>query len=401
MNRKQILLILLIFISCKKTYKDYFQGSLAPVVLFESPNLISRKVVVLEHNEKVSVLLDPKTQQPKLFRDKEGTTAFVSVQITETQRGYVSAQKISERKTQFFFRVVSTDGLNLRREPNASSKILTVIPHQFVGEIKTQVGQYVQIQGRYGYWLNVSYGTQSGYIFSGFVKISSNKADLTDSFLDYEFAELPEVDLVTVGQFGKLSQKATHQNYEIFELNYNSDPTDCFAKKSATVFKNTITNKAYISNQFYSERIEGPDKLIPNAYNTSYEICLCCCPGWGDNTFFLSREKIHVIHTKFQPSKMKCMNDQFDGPMYGFYRELRKDDLGNIFVHLRVPDCLETGNEKFQNRELKTLENPTKVIASAFIKISNDPTGFSGQIYKKSEIPAEYQEAWRKAKLIE
>ncbi|MCL1865313.1 MAG: SH3 domain-containing protein [Spirochaetes bacterium] len=65
--------------------------------------------------------------------------------------------------------VAPKSGLNLRSDPNKSSKVVTLIPFGTKVAIEKSEEDEIFLDGRYGKWVNVKYGTKIGWVFSGFL----------------------------------------------------------------------------------------------------------------------------------------------------------------------------------------------------------------------------------------
>ncbi len=82
---------------------------------------------------------------------------------------FFSACSDKKEKVKEFLFVSSPKGLNLRSEPDAKSKKITVLP--FAGKVKVlkSKGEKIFFAGRYGKWVNVDYSGKKGWVFSGFL----------------------------------------------------------------------------------------------------------------------------------------------------------------------------------------------------------------------------------------
>ncbi|MCL2025218.1 MAG: SH3 domain-containing protein [Leptospirales bacterium] len=65
--------------------------------------------------------------------------------------------------------VAAKSGLNLRSEPGKSSKVITLIPFGSRVVIEKSDGDEIFLDGRYGKWVNVKFGSRTGWVFSGFL----------------------------------------------------------------------------------------------------------------------------------------------------------------------------------------------------------------------------------------
>ena len=65
--------------------------------------------------------------------------------------------------------IAAKSGLNLRSDPNKSSKVVTLIPFGAKVTIEKSDGKEIFLDGRYGKWVNVKYENKTGWVFSGFL----------------------------------------------------------------------------------------------------------------------------------------------------------------------------------------------------------------------------------------
>jgi len=65
--------------------------------------------------------------------------------------------------------VAAKSGLNLRSDPDKSSKVITLIPFGSKVAIEQSQDNEIFLDGRYGKWVNVKFGNNTGWLFSGFL----------------------------------------------------------------------------------------------------------------------------------------------------------------------------------------------------------------------------------------
>ena len=91
-------------------------------------------------------------------------TCFISFLFLSTDT--VNGAETEQSKDKY---VAAKSGLNLRSEPNKLSKAVTLIPFGSKVTIEKSEGDEIFLDGRYGKWVNVKYGNNTGWVFSGFL----------------------------------------------------------------------------------------------------------------------------------------------------------------------------------------------------------------------------------------
>jgi uncharacterized protein YraI/Cu/Ag efflux protein CusF len=91
-------------------------------------------------------------------------TSFISFLFLQTHT--VNAAEIGGAKDKY---VAAKSGINLRSGPDKSSKVIVTIPFGSKITIEKSDGNEIFLDGRYGKWINVKYGNNTGWVFSGFL----------------------------------------------------------------------------------------------------------------------------------------------------------------------------------------------------------------------------------------
>lgn len=94
---------------------------------------------------------------------------LISVGFCSCKKPVEAPATIDTPAKKSYFIVTSKDGLNLRKDPGTSAKVISVLPYKFRGEILEKQNNYQVIQDAYGYWAKVRYKDNEGWIFSGFI----------------------------------------------------------------------------------------------------------------------------------------------------------------------------------------------------------------------------------------
>ncbi|MBL8021174.1 MAG: SH3 domain-containing protein [Leptospirales bacterium] len=83
-------------------------------------------------------------------------TGAISAEESKTDRQYVMA----------------AGGLNMRNEPNVGAQVVLLIPENAEVTVLERTGEEVEIGGKRGKWTKVSFGSQRGWVFGGFLAAS-------------------------------------------------------------------------------------------------------------------------------------------------------------------------------------------------------------------------------------
>lgn len=225
------------------------------------------------------------------------------------------------------FRIVSKSGLNLRDAPNLKAKVKTVIPFLSTGTV-TSVNQTIEtIQGRTGYWLQVSYKDKMGWLFSGFV-LTGESDEATN--LRIEKFEVRQAKFEEISINDQIKAAAPIAEIEGVQfVQYSKPADDC--STSAKIKLNGI----YVQDQ------NGRKRSIPGATEelvrtniqhkklviTFHTQCICCCPN-GSHVIYLKKKREitpyllslgkyqgacgpegpeHDVETRISPDKTKIM----------------------------------------------------------------------------------------------
>lgn len=188
------------------------------------------------------------------------------------------------------FRIVSKSGLNLRDAPNLKARVKTVIPFLAPGTV-TAVKQSVEkIQGRTGYWLQVSYRDKTGWLFSGFVLTgdSDEATTLRTEKFDIRQAEFAEI---STGEQVKGPNPVAEIDGIQF-VYYPKPADDC--STSAKIKLNSIYVQDYkgrrLSIPGATEELVQTNIKHKRLIVTFHTYCICCCPN-GSHVIYLKRNR--------------------------------------------------------------------------------------------------------------
>ena len=132
----------------------------------------------------------------------------------------INAAKTNQSKDKY---VAAMSGLNLRLNPNKTSRVVSFIPFGAKVRIEKSEGGEIFFDGRYGKWVKVKHGSKAGWIFSGFLcdfqpdSIIKPAADFYRNKYrnDERFSELKEY---TDFEDGEVSIKDIIENYIVLEI---------------------------------------------------------------------------------------------------------------------------------------------------------------------------------------
>ena len=117
--------------------------------------------------------------------------------------------------------VASDSGLNLRSDPDKSSRLITVIPFGEKVIIEKSDGDEIFLETRYGRWVNVKYGNKTGWLFDGF--LCDFKPDLIIKHAAVYYRDKHKKELSSKSgnsanfDAGQISIKDIQENYIVLE----------------------------------------------------------------------------------------------------------------------------------------------------------------------------------------
>ena len=296
----------------KKMYVNSLQGA----SLSEKPELKNSVILVIPHGKEIETTEEFVTlnEDNKTFKVRKISFGGVS--------GYIREEFLSDKAENFYFMINSIHGLNIRVNPNSSSKLLKVIPYGYIGEFLTRVQD---TDDERIYWIQVQYNGTVGWIHSGFTLIAKDLTSLEERigygseawfyrlYSDSEKHFLQEVRFSLEEEKPYIKKIEDVGNYKIYQIEYEDD-TNCDAAKSKVIFFNQLTQKYYSRGRVFKETLREKNNPLANTVLTKSEICNCCCETEDSTLFFLLKDKIALIEFKNQNEKAECI---FNGEKIG------------------------------------------------------------------------------------
>ncbi|MDX1958125.1 MAG: SH3 domain-containing protein [Leptospiraceae bacterium] len=315
-------------------------------------------------------------------------------------KGFLRLETLSPVPRSHFFAVVAPR-VYLMSKPNFKSGALLGVPQNTIGEMLEKSGDIVSYRGTKGYWFKTIYNNKSGWIFSGFTVISTDKAYLEDRdyirneewFLRYlEKASPVEVfsGELKVGDSGAI-EKTEVAGYTVLSVKYGNPEDDCLVEtNSRVVFINNKTKQSYSIQGLYSEDLVSIDKPFSGTVYTSYNGCNCCCPDTGNLLYFLLEDRVFYIHHKSENIKGFC----YYGPSEGLEleRENRYDASSKtILMNLKLPVCEPPESQEIFKKD--PIDFPHTLFA--VLKVEQDKI-IIDRFYDRG-IPEKYRKLWETA----
>lgn len=290
-----------------------------------------------------------------------------------------------------FFKTVRMAGLDLHEMPNLQSGILAVLPFKSVGKIFGVQKKAETIKGRPGYWLSVTYGNKSGWLFSGFVLSGPNPAllDLRQNTYRLKAEDVTPVDVGEVS--GKATQIGTINNFVFWLMPYD--------KRNAQIDERFGTD-VYISRSDRVRKLSGAaNKVILTNWQSKFLQVLfqypCSdCDVDGSHVIFRQiGDSLFAYSISLGSDEGEC------GPMGAhWFSETRLSNDGKMILILeKFPICEGT---------FESVGGPYSNV------ITKDVEYFGGQFRvipliggalfetETADIPAAYAEIWKAGKVL-
>ncbi|MCL1865314.1 MAG: SH3 domain-containing protein [Spirochaetes bacterium] len=176
--------------------------------------------------------------------------------------------------------VAPKSGLNLRSNPDKSSKIITLIPFGAKVTIEKSEGDEIFLDGRYGKWVNVKYDNKTGWVFGGFLcdfKPDTVIKPVVDYYMNY-FKKILDVKDRPHWKYSEVSIKNIMDNYIILNVPngmYDSGNVvwkydtrqKTFFEACKEICKEAILYKAEL---LYLDNDKYPDLVVEQARHLEY-----------------------------------------------------------------------------------------------------------------------------------
>lgn len=313
------------------------------------------------------------------------------------QIGFISKYKLAEENEKVKFKVAVFSGLNLRELPNPKSKIITTLPYETVGEVLEMDKIIYTIQNKKGYWIKTTYENETGWIFSAFVFLRTEKFDFPhdntygESDFYHFFTNLEDMESLSFGlQRLNTDKKIPSQLSEFYFLEQRSkekEPED-HLEVIQLYLVNENRNLVYNIN-------DGEENFIKVDHGKFFIIrtdgCHFCCPYQSDRLFFVLKNKLKYIY----------MNEDSHSCGTSSYMKFSKVN-SILYIRADYGECEK--NYSAYVPELHTLTGPPLIFKSythdMFIKIKINEDDLDIKRIIDKGIPAEYKQEWEEAEEI-
>lgn len=292
-----------------------------------------------------------------------------------------------------YFKVIARGGLNLREQPSVTAKRLLTIPQNTTGEILQMTKESQKIQGRSGYWVQVKYNGQSGWIFSGFVLVAKNKDELFPEKLNRTEGSVEEIAGSTWSETGEVVKSLNFKDYAVTLSNIAGVPTKdasgfdryCGAPPRRVVMQHRANGMNYVyeppkdSEGAYNPELIGLKEVFENVFAVEEFNGRCSCSGYQwHKLMFLTGNGAYAVRQEIEPSPGYCSIERNES-----YRAIKTDPAQRrIFVVEREPECID---ESGGASTLRSFAQPTYTVITMTTK------GVTREVFKPGELKPEYQ----------
>lgn len=362
--------------------KYYFKVfPLEGVSLFSKDGKEIQKIAYGEEVEFISIHNFFMSEYIVKFKDKEGI---------------LKKHDLIESKENVYFKVSTISGLNLRESPDTKSKIIVTLPYQTVGEIIEADKTVYMLQDRKGYWIKTSYENKIGWLFSGFVFVSSNKDKFREEEKDKEqwffkfFSNLKEW-LPEESKYNSVGKKEIEVSSSLKGFHFihrdNKGENECYDKRNLFFINE---NKNY-----YDLTIgvgSGVEKEYGKIFFMGFEGCNCCCSYGETLVVFVLKERL-FSHSISSGSVMGGYSP--DSRCWTTVQNIKYSQNNSIaYIYAMYGDC----EMKYENQE--RIEVFKEFTHDMFIKIKINEDDLEIKRIIDKGIPAEYKQEWEEAEEI-
>lgn len=317
--------------------------------------------------------------------------------ICKNITGYINGGDFDLPGKKGFFKVSVLSGLNLREKPDQNSRILTVVPYSYEGEVLDRDRRIMEIQRKKGYWFFTEYEKKRGWMFSGHVFLSERKdfsSDLREPLAAFHQTFLnpgiirPEVykkypvisDEVKYDQL--LKYRNSESSAEISGFSFLTQTpvirNECNEYETRLILQNRAENIQYFLN---------PENLSESVLKergcfilTEYTGCWCCCGNFGENIYIVMKNKLQKY--SFLKEAFAVRSECSLHPEKIRYSK-NKDSLYLLFRYAECTMDENTGTLKF-----------LKFKDTLFISLKTDGENVQMKRVFHKEIPNEFKSDW-------
>lgn len=364
----------------KKYYFKVFP--LQGVSLLSKDDKEIQKIAYGEKVEFISIHNFVRSEYIVKFKDKEGI---------------LKEHDLIESKGKVYFKVSTISGLNLRESSDMKSKIIVTLPYQTVGEVIEADKTVYTIQDRKGYWVKTSYENKVGWLFSGFVFVSSDKDKFRDEEEDREqwffnyFKELKEWEPIRAeynsSRMNESEDSSLLNGFRFIEE--KNKGTDECSENSKLFFVNS-------GKDFFYDLTIGVESYKSKDYGKiffmRYEGCHCCCSYWGELIVFVLRNRLFSHSVSSDAAMGGYLQNEKCWTKIQNIKYSKQNSMA--YIYAMYGDC------EMKYTEMDRIEVFKSFTHDIFIKIKINEDDLDIKRIIDKGIPAEYKQEWEEAKEI-
>ncbi len=325
---------------------------------------------------------------------------WIRVRIN-AHEGWLPSNQLSETPTTHYFMAVARSGLNVRAAPDLNARIIALIPAGEIGVALRRESRVFTIESRKGAWLAVEYDGKRGFVFSGFVALSTSHSMLSEFsrqnikafFALYE--DVAPVDnanaMFTPPDGHAIAARSALGAFTLIETRPLARLDECDQQPRRNLFVTSSAGHTRLSLTADVTEIQATP--APASLIATQSHCNCCCP-WITSSMILARGE-HVYQLPFFPGHLNGGGECLDGPTtevhYG--REYRvSPDKTTLYMLLRFPECAGRIGEFVESGYARS----TAWDAELFVRLRAPESASEIKVDRvfDSGVPEEYRAEW-------
>jgi hypothetical protein len=309
---------------------------------------------------------------------------------------FVKVEDLGSEKKVYYFKVSTFSGLHLRESPSIKSKILVTLPYQTVGKIIEADKTIYTIQDRKGYWIQTSYENKIGWLFSGFVFISTDKGKFFEEELDSEqsffkfFNDIKEwiPEKSKYNSFGE-NEIEVSSSLKGFHFIYrdNKGKDACYDTRNLFLVQG--------DKNYYDLTIgvgSGIEKEYGKIFFMGYEGCNCCCSYGETLIVFVLKQRLYSYSINSGSAMGGYLEDKRCFTKVQNIKYLEKNSTAYLYTMY--------GNCEIKYTEMDRMEVFKDYTHDMFIKIKINEDNLDIKRILDKGIPSEYKQEWEEAEEI-
>ena len=323
---------------------DRYVNALEGVELRASPGGISQ--ALLPHSSSVTCLNARSIPDPRNAEWPPET--WIEVR-NGALSGWVPASRLTHLPVVHFFGVTARSGLNLRSAPSLEAPILQAMPRGTIGSALMRRRDIFEVEGIPGAWLQVALGETIGWVFSGFVVITTNRENLQSALDSIEQFRSRNVTGTTIepaevpwqpGFADRVQSERRIGGYTIYDVLSARPDDDCTPDRP----RRSIVVQQDQQGRYYHFQPEDTvvevefDRPLPGTVFLKQSHCSCCCPYITHTLLFLTPDAVIALSYRNRDiaGGGVCLSGPIHGIVYG--QETRRSG-SQIWLRLRYPTC--------------------------------------------------------------